>query len=88
MSNAKVLATLSTTWTDISGGAANIAGVTWQNLGPDIAYIAFTASAPAGGSSDAYHVLGARDAYYDENGSAKVWAKCGAGGAVLAATAK
>ena len=86
MATPKVFVTLTTTWTEVSGAAASVAGVTWQNLGPGTAQIAFTTLAPANGATDAYHSLNPGEAFYDKNGSAKVWARAQQGVA-LAATA-
>lgn len=73
-------------WAEIQGAAASTAGVTWQNVGKVAAGIAFVATAPDG--DDAYHILQPGQAFYDKNGSAKVWAKpAGIGSASLSATA-
>ena len=86
MATPKVFANLTGAWTEVSGAAASVAGVTWQNLGPGMIHIAFTTLAPAGGPTDAYHNLNPGEAFYDKNGSAKVWARATIGGA-LSATA-
>ena len=77
----------STTWVDVAGAAASVAGVTWQNIGGVRFRIAFTTSAPAEGSTDAYHVLQPGEAYYDKNGSAHVWVVAPHGDAIISATA-
>lgn len=85
MATPRVLATLTTAWTAVEGAAASVAGVTWQNLGRDEIMIAFTAIAPT--ASDAVHLLKRGEAFYDKNGSAKVWARSMTSvGAQLAAT--
>lgn len=72
-------------WAQIQGAAASVAGITWQNVGKVSANIAFSAAAP--GINDAYHILQPGEAFYDKNGSAKVWAKPATSGSpVLAAT--
>lgn len=87
MATPRVFATLGTTWTAVEGGAASVAGVTWQNVGPDKLMIAFTAAAPVGGATDAVHLLGPGVTWYDRNGSAKVWARSQTSvGAQLSAT--
>lgn len=87
MATPRVLATLTTSWTAVEGAAASVAGVTWQNLGKDEIMIAFTTLAPSGAASDAVHVLKRTEAFYDKNGSAKVWARSMTSvGAQLAAT--
>lgn len=64
-------------WTNVIGGAANLAGVTWQCRGTVPIEIAFTTAKPATpwGATDAVHVLEPTDAYYDVNGSAQLWAR-------------
>lgn len=86
MATPRVFSTLTASWTDVSGAAASVAGLTWQNLGPGDVYIAFTTSAPAGGGTDAVHVLGPREAYYDQTGSAKIWARAETAGARISGT--
>lgn len=78
MATPRVLVSLpaGSNWTSIEGTAAGVAGVTWQNVGGCTIQIAFTTAAPAGGAADAYHVLPTNSAFYDANGSAKVWARC------------
>lgn len=74
MATAKVMANASSSdWTDIVGTAASVAGVTWQNIGPADVLLAFQTSKPVAG--DPYVVLKVKDAFYDKNGSAHVWAK-------------
>lgn len=86
MATAKVLATATTSdWTDVIGSAASVAGVTWQNLGPADVFLAFQTAKP--GTSDPYVVLKVKDAFYDKNGSAHVWAKATASNSALAAIA-
>lgn len=75
MASPKVRKRVTGVWTSIEGAAASVAGVTWQNVGSFEVYIAFTTSAPAEGETDAYHILAPGTAYYDKNGSAKVWAR-------------
>lgn len=85
MATPRVLATLTTSWTAVEGAAASVVGVTWQNLGKDEIMIAFTAIAPT--ANDAVHLLKRGAAFYDKNGSAKVWARSMTSvGAQLAAT--
>ena len=74
MATAKVAASVQTgTWTDVSGAAASVAGVSWQNNGPGVLQIAFNATAPDG--TVAYHTLNPGSGFYDKNGSAKIWAR-------------
>lgn len=88
MATPKILTAVSNSWTDIIGSAAAVAGVTWQNVGVHQVMIAFTTTAPAGGATDAYHLLNHGEAFYDKNGSAHCWAKCiGNAGSTLSATA-
>lgn len=87
MATARVRANLEAgaDWASVEGAAASVAGVTWQNLGPEPVLIAFAASAP--GPTTAYHRLNIGEAFYDKNGSAKVWAKMqGVAGSILTAT--
>jgi hypothetical protein len=78
MATPHVLAALNESWQEIQGTAASVEGVTWQNIGPGTALIAFTASAPI--STTAYNVLKPGDAFYDKSGSSKVWARAVGGG--------
>ena len=87
MATPKVFTAVTSAWQDLVGGAASTAGVTWQNVGSSPIYIAFTTAAPAGGATDAFHVLDAGTAYYDKNGSTHCWAKCPGGAGTLTATA-
>lgn len=75
MATPRVMATVGMNWTAVEGAAASVAGVTWQNVGQDEALIAFTTTAPAGGATDAVHLLKRGDMFYDKTGSAKVWAR-------------
>lgn len=75
MATPRVFTTLNTNWTAVEGAAASVAKVTWQNSGKEELLIAFTAAAPAGGAGDAVHLLRRGEAYFDETGSAKVWAR-------------
>lgn len=84
MATPLVFASLGASWTSVEGAAASVAGVTWQNVGPGTAHVAFTSSAP--GNADAYIVLQPNGAFYDKSGSAKVWARNAGGGAALTAT--
>lgn len=72
-----------TPWTNVIGGAANIAGMTWQNVGSTILHIAFTTAAPGnpGSATDAFHILRPGEAFYDANGSAALWARSVGNGA-------
>jgi hypothetical protein len=86
MATPEVRASLTSSWADVSGDAASVAGVTWQNIGPSPIHIAFTTTAP--GDTDAFHVLKAGEAFYDKNGSAHVWARyTGHIASILCATA-
>lgn len=89
MATPHVRAAVTASWTDVIGSAASVAGVTWQNLGPDVVEIAFTTSAPAGGASDATHLLAQGEAFYDKNGSAHCWVRTPSrvNGATICATA-
>lgn len=85
-SKGRITVSNTTSWTDVSGAAASVAGVTWQNVGKTPVAIAFTAAEPV--EADAISILNPAQAFYDINGSAKIWAKpAGLGAAVLSATA-
>lgn len=76
-------------WTNVIGGAANIAGVTWQCRGAVPIEIAFTTAKPSTpwSGTDAVHILEPGAAYYDVNGSAQLWARSlGTGSGWIAAT--
>lgn len=70
-------------WTDVTGALAGAAGVTWQNVGPYELMVSFGgAAAPAAGEGQ---ILLPGCAYYDKNGSAKIWARAmGPAGAIAA----
>ena len=70
-------------WTDVTGALAGVAGVTWQNVSPYELMMSFgNATAPAAGEGQ---ILRPGTAYYDKNGSTKVWARAmGPAGAVAA----
>ena len=85
MATPKVLTLVSTSWTDVIGGAASVANTIWQNLGPNPVLISFTTSAPAGGSTDGYFVLKNYDAYLDTTGSAHCWVKTEGGASRVSA---
>lgn len=88
MASPKVFQPVTDAWVDVIGAASGVAGVSWQNIGPGMIGIAFTTAAPAGGATDAVHVLGPQDAFYDKNGSAHAWVKrMGKGAAHISATA-
>ncbi|MGE8135696.1 hypothetical protein ACQKO5_18985 [Novosphingobium subterraneum] len=75
MSSAKVRVAVPAVWTDISGAAANVAGMSWYNdprfsFGP--VALAFQASSPVAG--DPFVTLQRGDSWYDKAGSAKIWA--------------
>jgi hypothetical protein len=71
-------------WTDVTGSLAATAGVTWQNVGAMGLLISFgNASAPAAGEGQ---LLQPGGAFYDENGSTKIWAKALGGAGAIAAT--
>ena len=86
MATPRVNALLTASWTNVSGAAAGVAAMTWQNLGPGDIYIAFTAAAPTGGATDAVHLLRPDDAYFDQTGSAAIWARAETAGARLSGT--
>ncbi len=71
MSIPETKSVLTQAWTDISGAAANTAGVNWINDGVSPVAIAFKATAPL--NSDPHVTLQRGEAYYDKNGSAKIW---------------
>lgn len=82
MATGRVLASVGTAWTDISGAAAAVAGVTWQNVGKDRAVLAFTAVAPV--AADPFLTLEPGQMFYDKTGSANIWAKsAGPAGSIL-----
>lgn len=83
MATPKVRVELTSAWAEITG-AANTPGVTWQNVGAQNVLIAFSTAEPA--SSDVYHVLGPKQAYYDKSGSPKIWARTDGGVSILMAT--
>jgi len=87
MATPKVLASVTTSWADVIGAAASVAGITWQNTGPNVIWIAFTTAAPAGGATDAYHILQPSGAYYDKSGAAHCWVKSPGGASAISATA-
>jgi hypothetical protein len=70
-------------WTDVTGALAGTAGVTWQNVSAYDLMVSFgNASAPAAGEGQ---VLRPGGAYYDRNGSSKIWARAmGPAGAIAA----
>jgi hypothetical protein len=71
-------------WTDVTGSLAGTAGVTWQNVGGIELLISFgNASAPA---ADEGQILNPAAAFYDKNGSTKIWAKALGGNGAIAAT--
>lgn len=80
MATPKVVATATSTWTDIIGSAASVAGMTWHNNGPGRVVLSFSNAAPA--STDARHVLERGQAYYDKNGTAHCWLIGDIGGVV------
>lgn len=71
-------------WHDVAGAAANVAGVTWQNVGPYALEIAFTAAAPL--RTDARQLLNPAAAWNDETGSPHVWVRPLGSFAIVAAT--
>ena len=86
MATPRVFATLTNTWVNIAGGASGVANMTWQNVGKTDAYIAFTTLAPAGGATDAVHLLEPKGAYFDATGSVNVWARSETGGVQISGT--
>ena len=62
---------LTQNWEDVSGAAATVAGVNWLNDGISPVALAFKATGPL--NSDPYVTLQRGEAYYDKNGSAKIW---------------
>lgn len=88
MATPKVLANVTSAWTNVIGSAANVAGLAWQNVGPSEIQIAFTTLEPAGGPTDAYMILPVRGGYYDVNGSAACWVRSiGSAGSTISGTA-
>ncbi len=63
-------------WRNVIGSAASVAGATWQNVGAHELMFSTTATKP--GPTDAYFLLGSKEATYDKNGSAAFWVKASA----------
>lgn len=72
MSTQKVKAHPTNVWSDISGAASGLAGVTWINRGISDVLLAFQTAQPV--NEDSSVLLKRGEAYYDKNGSGKVWA--------------
>lgn len=85
MATPKVLSAVTPAWVDVAGSAASVAGVTWQNLGTNAIKIAFSATSPS--TATPYNTLLPNQAFYDKNGSAKVWVKSGGTGSTISGVA-
>jgi hypothetical protein len=71
-------------WTEVTGSLPSTAGVTWQNVGHvDLLISLGNASAPASGEGQLLRPAGA---FYDKNGSTKIWAKALGDAGFIAAT--
>lgn len=71
-------------WTEVTGALGSVAGVTWVNNGPNPILMAFgLASAPAAGEG---MLIERGAAFWDTDGSTKIWAKAIGGPSSVAPT--
>ena len=60
-------------WSEVTGAAASVASVTWQNTGMYDIVLSFQTSSPA--DTDPIVLLKPGDAVTDDTGSAHIWAR-------------